>query len=1080
MKHTIAKYTMLLLMAAPAAFAQPAISNIATVRVTHSTVTLKFRASSVASYMRVRYGLTTAYEGAGTFPDSGIQHYTWYDLNTAANLEIRVGGLKPGTTYNFCPQLSTDNSTWSACVNHVATTEPLPEGPHPAYPAAPVPVDTARPDTSGYTVRTVASNCSDLQTHIDQAAANLLNNGSVITIPAGTVCTGNYTLKRPPATKTFSTANVNTLTSRITVTGHGFSDNDPVKLAAAQPPGSAGHDIFRQHRGLPSGNVFYARVIDANTIQLAETSGGAAKPFTTSTFTADPGTDTFSVPIERNVIQDGTAIQVVSTGTLPAPLAANTTYYVVNRNQSARTLQLSASSGGAAIDITSAGSGTHSFADPGGGGILMKWPPTANQIVIRTSTPDSQFVPEGVRVTPEFQSKMATIRTANRSAVALAAEDLALNYRFEGIEFTHTDTAAAEIATTINPQHFYGLISLQRATANIIFDRCYIHGLGFPNRLTRAIVEFNGANSAIINSFWEKLDAWTPVREGLDLTRVSNTQFTIGAGTFHLGYGSRSLASAVTVNTSGSAAGDKTGKVYLSMAGTLTLDLPSGVSAACSGAPCTVINSAAPAFPVNADGGTTVMPIGNLSFSNAALTAVSPEWLQPPNHQRTWEGASSFIAGDIGGRTALINNTISSAGLPVHYDDANGNQGPTGTDYTIARNYFVVPRTQIWSLPESDKLRYGQRQQLEWKSGKRIRIRGNIFEGVFADSTPIATAIAISGTPGPNAAITDVEIGFNIFRHGSGTIQVGGGRWKTGNAEISPPNAPLQRTWIHNNLAYGIDQYKYRAFAGNNATGVAIDHRWLYEDTRIEHNTMYSRWGTVGAAMWFGSQANEGLRVADNVFWVNGSYALFADECGYNVPACSGDGKAILDQFGNGYSWTNNTMIAGWTDRTESAAKTKTFITNVFPGATIDAYTQAEMAGAIDWADPARGDFRIGASASHKSGGAKRASDGLDRGVDMDALERETGMIRMAEALNITGTSAKIPFMAPDSGTACRVAYGTGDAPGAWTGRSAVDTADGFARVITLTGLSPNTEYGYRVWCSGTAQSSTMKFRTTQ
>lgn len=1064
-----------------AAFAQPTISNIETVRVSHSQVTLKFKSSSVGSYVRVRYGSDTTYEASSSNrpSEAGIQHFNWYDLNESVNNEIRIGGLKPGTTYNFCPQLSTDNSTWSACVNHVATTEPLPEGPHPAYPAAPVPVDTARPDTSGYTVRTVASNCSDLQTHIDQAAANLLNNGSVITIPAGTVCTGNYTLKRPPATKTFSTANVNTLTNRITVTGHGFSDNDPVKLAAAQPPGSAGHDIFRQHRGLPSGNVFYARVIDANTIQLAETSGGAAKPFTTSTFTADPGTDTFSVPIERNVIQDGTAIQVVSTGTLPAPLAANTTYYVVNRNQSARTLQLSASSGGAAIDITSAGSGTHSFADPGGGGILMKWPPTANQIVIRTSTPDNQFVPEGVRVTPEFQSKMATIRTANRSAVALAAEDLALNYRFEGIEFTHTDTAAAEIATTINPQHFYGLISLQRATANIIFDRCYIHGLGFPNRLTRAIVEFNGANSAIINSFWEKLDAWTPVREGLDLTRVSNTQFTIGAGTFHLGYGSRSLASAVTVNTSGSAAGDKTGKVYLSMAGALTLDLPSGVSAACSGAPCTVINSATPAFPVNADGGTTVMPIGNLSFSNAALTAVSPEWLQPPNHQRTWEGASSFIAGDIGGRTALINNTISSAGLPVHYDDANGNQGPTGTDYTIARNYFVVPRTQIWSLPESDKLRYGQRQQLEWKSGKRIRIRGNIFEGVFADSTPIATAIAISGTPGPNAAITDVEIGYNIFRHGSGTIHAGNGRAKTNNPAIAPPTHPLQRTWIHNNLAYGIDQYKYRAFAGNNATGVHLDVRGGYEDMRIEHNTLHDSRGTIMSAMWLGQQPNEGLLVADNAFFVNGGHPMFSDECGFGTPACPGSGgKNVLDALASLYTWRNNTMVAGWTDYTGATARTsKAYLTDAMPDM-IDAYLQSELAGNLDWFDVANGDFRMGPNASHKSGGAKRASDGLDRGVDMDRLDREVGNIHVGDVLSITASGAVIPFRAPDRGAACTVLYGTGSDPAAWTGRSSPNTADDYARSVTLSGLSSATDYRFRVGCAGTAMTATKGFRT--
>jgi hypothetical protein len=1077
-----------LLLAAQVAFAQPVVSNISTVRVSHSTVTLKFDTSSVGAHVRVRYGLTTAYEGAGSFPDSGIQFMTTqWDLNPSRWVETRIGGLKAGTTYQFCPQVSTDKTVWSTCVNHTVTTDPLPAGPHPAYPISPTPVDTGRPNTSGYTVRAVASNCSDLQTHINAAAANLLVNGSIITIPAGTICTGNYTLKAPPGVKTFSTANVNTLTNRITVTAHGFSDNDVVKISAGQPPGSVGHDMFRQHRGFAWGNLYYARVIDANTIQLADTSGGPAKPFTTTTFTASGAT--ISVPNGRHVPINGNTVQVVTTGTLPSPLAVNTTYYVVSASASGRTFQLSATSGGAAITTSDAGSGVHSIADQGGGGSFLKWPPTANYIVIRTATPDSQFVPEGVRVTPEFQPKMATIRTSNRAVPALSANDLASNYRFEGIEFTHTDTATAEIATTINPQHFLYLIHLQRTTGNIILDRCYIHGLGFPNRITRAIPEFNGANSAIINSYWEKLDYWTPVRAGISLARVNNTQFTISAGTFHLGYGSRSLAAPVTVNLSGAASGTVTGRVYFTMAGVLTLDLPTGVSASCVGGTCNVVNSATPIYAKNGDGGTTVMPIGNLSFTNAALTSVAGESLDPDGgHTRSWEGASSFLAGDIAGRTALINNTISSAGLPVHYDNANGNStSPTPADYTIYRNHFIVPRTQIWSLPESDKLRYGQRQQLEWKNGQRIRIRGNIFEGVFSDVTPIATAVAISGTPGPHASVTDVEIGYNIFRHGAGSWAVLGGRavnYGSTGSDTNPAVSPLQRAWIHNNLSYGIDQYKYRAYApGYNAMGNAIDHRYLFEDLRVEHNTIHDSRGVWSRVMLFGGQPNEGFRVADNIIWLNGGAVFMADECGNNVPPCAGDGKAMLDSMAHAYAWRNNTIIAGWTNETGTTARTsKTYITGVLPSDMADAYLQSEMPGAIDWADPTRGDFRIGSHASHKSGGAKRAGDGLDRGVDMDALEREVGVVRLADPLNITSTSAKIPFVAPDRGTACRIAYGTGD-PATWTGRSAADTTDTFARLISIPGpggdpLTANTEYVYRVWCAGTAQSKTTRFRT--
>ena len=54
-----------------------------------------------------------------------------------------------------------------------------------------------------------------------------------------------------------------------------------------------------------------------------------------------------------------TKVQVSSTGVLPTPLAAATTYYV----QSVSPLKLSETSGGSAIDLTTTGSGTHTITD---------------------------------------------------------------------------------------------------------------------------------------------------------------------------------------------------------------------------------------------------------------------------------------------------------------------------------------------------------------------------------------------------------------------------------------------------------------------------------------------------------------------------------------------------------------------------------------------------------------------------------------------------------------------------------------------------------------------------------------------
>lgn len=64
-----------------------------------------------------------------------------------------------------------------------------------------------------------------------------------------------------------------------------------------------------------------------------------------------------------------TQIELFTTGTLPTGLSTNTTYYVVN--SSGTTFNVSLTSGGAAINTTAAGSGTHTFGLLGSTGNLV-------------------------------------------------------------------------------------------------------------------------------------------------------------------------------------------------------------------------------------------------------------------------------------------------------------------------------------------------------------------------------------------------------------------------------------------------------------------------------------------------------------------------------------------------------------------------------------------------------------------------------------------------------------------------------------------------------------------------------------
>ena len=77
------------------------------------------------------------------------------------------------------------------------------------------------------------------------------------------------------------------------------------------------------------------------------------------TFTVDTATDI--ITSASHGLVDSNIVHVASTATLPTGLSANTVYYVISSTSS--TFKLSLTSGGAAIDLTTTGSGTHSVYD---------------------------------------------------------------------------------------------------------------------------------------------------------------------------------------------------------------------------------------------------------------------------------------------------------------------------------------------------------------------------------------------------------------------------------------------------------------------------------------------------------------------------------------------------------------------------------------------------------------------------------------------------------------------------------------------------------------------------------------------
>ena len=979
-------------------FGQPVVSNIRADGVSHSSLRLLWDNSTSINKVRVRYGLTTNYEGGA---GGGILQYGTGTYQQAGATET-VSGLAPGTTYHFCPQSSSDGgSTWSACVDFAQATGALPS-PHPAVPVAPTTFTTDYPSTTGYTAVTVASDCSDLQSQLNAAATRQTTGGTVITIPHGTVCSAaSYTMPTNGNANTFQSTAVNTSTDQITLIAHGFTDQQKVRLVnsggclptlASFPPGLNCH-----FAGILWGTDYYIKYVDADTFQLSATAGGPA------------------------------------------------------------------------ISLTDQGNGTD---------VIMAWPPPSNWVVVTT---DGTLTPEKVRVSPAFQPQMATISNPTRfnyNGNFLFA-DAATNWRFVGIEFTHADFSA-DANTTADPPGVYGMIASNPSAGNIILDRCYIHGLGYPNRLYRAILAFDGENMGIIDSYLEKLDWWHPYRSpngGWNPSSPDSAHVSITAGTYYYGQQTVTTTDVTITITSGSASG--TGYMQLRMDGTLSVILPTGMTATCSGySPCSVTTSASPGWVTDANGRVAGTWVGTINLSSGLITSVSN-----PGEPSTGvtEGAQSFIAGLGPGPFVIQDNYISSTGVPMHFDDSGGGVF-FPHDYTVTRNYFTAPLSQIADGPATDHSHYWHRTHLEWKNGQRIQVNGNIFENSFSDVTAGGPLMI---TPRSGGYITDLDITNNTFRLNGGGLGLAGAI-----DSYMPVSKPGARYRVANNLMYGENGYIYNTpiTAPGGRQGIQMGIGYGAEDIIIRHNTLYDNRGYAADWLHVTQSPIEGIYIADNLIFANTPHPISNESLQYNTPSCTGSDKALMDcDFTSGpgntsYVGASNTFIPGWNDNRppvnpiDPAIISTNF--NGLPGLSVVTGSDTSTRVAyVQWANPGlttTADFHLQSGSPYAAGGAYPASDATDRGANVDALNQAQGAFGAITVTPEGISSATIAAYVPDAGASCLAAYGTGTDPTAWS-RSSVDTANSRSRSISLSGLSTGTYYG-QVWCSGTAPSSTFSF----
>jgi len=992
-------------------FAAPTVSAISVDAISHSAARVKWTSTggTTANYIqRIRYGYTTSYEGGA---GGGVQ----FQRNLGVSVySMALSGLTASQLYHICPQTSDDSgATWSACVDATFTTLAATV---PVRPTAPTTWVSTYPNTAGYTTRAVASDCSDLQSKIDAAVANQSVAGSVVTIPAGTVCTGSYTTPIDPAVRSYGTADVNTGTDTFTVTSHGWSNGQQLRAAR-----------------------------------------GGCLP------TSNPGSGGFC-QLRGSIVQ-------------------GSVYYVVS--SAANTFQLSATSGGAAIDLTDTGSGTNYF---------VPWPPaSSNEVIIRTAAADSAICPAGTRCSKaSYSAQYATMRITGGTwsygtmvfTPGIGAHYIRLG---PGIDITNSD-ASANLSGSTDPRPTYGWMDFapQNALGYITLDRISGTGLGYPNRIYRPLYEWDGMYMAIQDSEFPEWNFWRPGRSGSGVSFATQTA-TIASGTYTMRANQACTYGSLTFTRTGGATA-ATSYIYLAIDCTPTLVVPTGTTATCTGTAtdylgnvraCTVTSAASPDWARDAYGGYGCGPLAQADASAGTWSNAYDPYGYAPSAYIT-EGTQGMVGGWGPGPYKLENNYSSGAGNLWHFDDSAGVIS-IANSYTIKRNTFVTPTKLRTNGSDSNGLRYLQRNGIEWKNGVYGLIEGNTWDGFFADVSSTGCAIVFTAIGG--GKVSDFEVSYNIFRDGAcGILGIGGLPWPIDQYNTTGVAQPFQHFYAHDNVIANTNGYvQYEPQARSSASSFPFYIGYAIEDVLIDHNTLYQIRGPFSQLFhWIVNPFNF-TWVTNNILWMNNDDSTYGAQAEWDArttdPNCNGgiSNKTATDCVTKSvYVWrnlwvpfyTDSQNSTGLVDLTTATTNWSGYVSPSAAYLTPGASTSARES-AIQFLDAANGDYRLKNGSPYNAGGA---SNGISTylqsstlGADINAARSAQGRVLDPRAISFIAGGVTIAFLAPDT-TGCSVDYSTSSTLATFT--RAANAGGSRAQSVAITGLTPGLKYFARVNCA--------------
>lgn len=1092
------------------------VSSITFDGIGDSSARVIFNVSSTFTEYRVRYRTTDCTDGMGNYVQTN---------NTIAStlvlyaMSAQISGLAPSTLYHVCPEVRNGVGAWSTGVEATFTTLARTQ----VLPSPPVPVSMTFPAQSGATLTVPAGDCDNMTTGF-QVRLNAAVPGDTIVIPAGTICSGNYTMPAAPETRTISA--VVTSTSTITTsTAHGITDNQEIHFSTGGPNSNClpGNIIFPGHTGLffncqkgggwNFADKYCANFVDATHLQvMLEDCMTVARPGYIA-FTADAGAETVSyLPTVRTPggyqsaaafgagVAANTKIQFVSTGTLPAGLSVDTDYFLLTActasSNAACTTQVSLMSGGSAVNITGAGTGTHYIVDQGSGTFYVAPAPTQGENW-KLITTDGNLPPVGVRIDSSYDDQLAVIRKSDYTVNGTPSLDtgtFAHNWRIRGIKFD--GLMNNDYLTTTDPRSACIGPYTRQDSRFIVFDQTRLAGPkeGSFNRLGcrgGALSMFwSGGYMSIINSDWRDITYWHPwfgdetngIGAGAGMAPSVAGGGTIArftAGVAHLGMTTVTTSSNADLTiTGGTSSVD--GKVYIDMMGVIQYLLPTGMTAGCSvtGTTCNVDTSQAnPAWPEDGNMRMAGLRLFTIELTGGAIASYSYAQGGDPGLTRigytgtapfATEGANFLVGGEGPGPYMMYNNYIGGAGLTTHFDDG-GATWIDRHDYTIQQNTFDIPSyTLLLTSPDSDGLWYGNRQPLEWKSGQRILVTGNNFVGCYSQSNPNGLCVVMTNAAG--GYTTDVEISNNQFTYVDGCIH-----YPSPTMSVVPAGIPPKRTLIKNNLCL-VDAFNHYVPGDAQPRGFSLYGNNSSEDVTIDHNTVFNNLGNAGQFFYSNWSPIGGMTVTNNIYFAVNSGNMFTQENGFcnglhnkaftDVCFTSGPGNPSFTHENNVYapSWVDpENMVGGiLSDATVTGAFSGEFPPNLVPsgvGWNAKVTTINWLCGLTCTGNKPQ--LKLAPGSPYITASTDMTPIGIE---DWTVFEQTLGRVNNVSVGSITGASAIVSLTAPST-FGCTVDYNTtGDFTDPYT--RVANVGGSTAQSVDLTALSLNTEYFYRINCA--------------